>query len=74
MFNIDTLLTVFTVTGHHMMKSAVFLCQSVTPMDACNTSLEMKNTRGGYLPQVLVPTVKRTPKAVAVTSIETEER
>ena len=26
---------------------------------------------GGYLPQVLVPTVKRTPKAVAVTSGET---
>ena len=28
---------------------------------------------GGYLPQVLVPTVKRTPKVVAVTA-ETEEQ
>ena len=28
---------------------------------------------GGYLPQVLVPTVKRTPKAVVVTA-ETEQR
>ena len=28
---------------------------------------------GGYLPQVLLPTVKRTPKAVAVKA-ETEER
>ena len=30
-------------------------------------------TLGGYLPQVWVPTVKRTPKAVAVKA-ETEER